>query len=205
MFGLFATSPWGQSLQWRHNGRLKSPASIWFFNRLFRRRSKKTSKLHVTGRCAGNSPGTGEFPSQRASNAENVSILWRHHVVPYAPTVWPGSSSPVVYNVMPVSVVQAPVVHGVCWLVQCSYIIVNVGAQLRITTPMQVYLDIWGDDWFWVLNDGIFLQHNIEGFLDIGVRSSKGHQGLMLTTRLGMEGDLGVIHGAGNLQAFMLR
>ena len=30
--------------------------------------------------CAGNSPGTGEFPAQMASNAENVSIWWRHHV-----------------------------------------------------------------------------------------------------------------------------
>ena len=28
----------------------------------------------VTGLCAGNSPVTGEFPAQRASNAENVSI-----------------------------------------------------------------------------------------------------------------------------------
>ena len=27
---------------------------------------------------AGNSPVTGEFPSQSATNAENVSILWRH-------------------------------------------------------------------------------------------------------------------------------
>ena len=47
---------------------------------LFRRRSKKTSKVSVTGLCAGNSPGTGEFPAQRASNAENVSIWWHHHV-----------------------------------------------------------------------------------------------------------------------------
>ena len=45
-----------------------------------RRRSKKTSKLRVTGLCAGNSPGTGEFPAQMASNAENVFILWRHHL-----------------------------------------------------------------------------------------------------------------------------
>ena len=36
--------------------------------------SKKTSKLRVTGLCAGNSPVTGEFPAQMASNAENVSI-----------------------------------------------------------------------------------------------------------------------------------
>ena len=39
-----------------------------------RRRSKKTSKLRVTGPCAGNSPMTDEFPAQRAINAENVSI-----------------------------------------------------------------------------------------------------------------------------------
>ena len=47
-----------------------------------RRRSKKTSKLRVAGLCEGNSAVTGEFPAQRASNAENVSIWWRHHVSP---------------------------------------------------------------------------------------------------------------------------
>ena len=52
---------------------------VCLLNRLFGRRSKKTSKLRVTGLCARNSPGTGEFPAQRASNAENVSIWWRHH------------------------------------------------------------------------------------------------------------------------------
>ena len=31
------------------------------------------------GLCEGNSPVTGEFPSQRASSEENVSIWWRHH------------------------------------------------------------------------------------------------------------------------------
>ena len=41
---------------------------------------KKISKLRVTGLCAGNSPATGEFPAQMVSNAENVSIWWRHHV-----------------------------------------------------------------------------------------------------------------------------
>ena len=34
---------------------------------------KNTSKLRVTGHCAGNPPGTGEFPAQMASNAENIS------------------------------------------------------------------------------------------------------------------------------------
>ena len=47
------------------------------FNRLFRRRSKKTSTLCVTGLCARNSPVTREFPVQMASNAEKFSIRWR--------------------------------------------------------------------------------------------------------------------------------
>ena len=54
-------------------------------NCLFRHRSKKTSKLRVTGLCAGNSPVTGEFPTRVASNAENISIWWLHHVcVPHS-------------------------------------------------------------------------------------------------------------------------
>ena len=52
-------------LQWRHNG-LDSVSNHQphhcLLNRLFERRSKKTS-----------------FPAQMASNAENVSIWWRHH------------------------------------------------------------------------------------------------------------------------------
>ena len=35
--------------------------------------------IKTPGICEGNSPVTGEFPTQRASNAENVSIWWRHH------------------------------------------------------------------------------------------------------------------------------
>ena len=50
-------------------------------SRLFRRGSKKTSKLRVTDLWAGNSPVNGEFPAQMVSNAENVSIWWRHHVL----------------------------------------------------------------------------------------------------------------------------
>ena len=41
---------------------------------------ERKPKLRVTGLYAGNSPGIGEFPAQMASNAENVSIWWRHHV-----------------------------------------------------------------------------------------------------------------------------
>ena len=70
------------SLQWRHNdhdGVSNHQPHGCLLNHLFRRRSKQTSKLRVTGLCAGNSPGTGEFPTQMTSNAENVSIWWRHH------------------------------------------------------------------------------------------------------------------------------
>ena len=71
-------------LQWRHNecdGVSNHQPHDCLLNRLFRRRSKKTSKLRVTGLGEGNSPVTGEFPAQRVSNAENVSIWWRHHVL----------------------------------------------------------------------------------------------------------------------------
>ena len=71
------------SLQWRHNG-LNSVSNHQphdcLLKHLLRHRSKKTSKLCITGLCAGYSPETGEFPAQRASNVENVSIWWRDHV-----------------------------------------------------------------------------------------------------------------------------
>ena len=57
------------------------PASPLFAQLSVRRRSKKTSKLRVTGLCAGISPVTCEFPAQKASNAENISIWWRHHML----------------------------------------------------------------------------------------------------------------------------
>ena len=76
------------SLHWNHNGRdgvSNHQPHDFLLNRLFRCRSKKTSKLRVTGLCVGNSPWSGEFPAQMVSNAEKVSIWWRHHVrlLPY--------------------------------------------------------------------------------------------------------------------------
>ena len=70
------------TLQRRNNGRdsvSNHQPHDCLLSRLFRRRSTKTSELRVTGLCAGNSPWTSEFPAQTASNAENVSIWWRHH------------------------------------------------------------------------------------------------------------------------------
>ena len=68
-------------LRWRHNGldgvSNHQPRDC-FLNCLFRRRSEKISKLRVTGVCTWNSLVTGEYSPQMASNAENVSIWWRH-------------------------------------------------------------------------------------------------------------------------------
>ena len=70
------------TLQWRHNG-LDNVSNHQrhdcLLKRLYSCRSNKAPKLRVTGLCWGNSPETGEFPTQKASNAKNVSIWWRHH------------------------------------------------------------------------------------------------------------------------------
>ena len=78
--------PWSDSLyagarsmalQWRHNEGYdvsNHRRLDCLLKRLLRHRSRKTWTLRVTGLCEGNSPVTGEFPSQRTSNAENVSI-----------------------------------------------------------------------------------------------------------------------------------
>ena len=65
----------GQSLQWRHDQRdgVSNHRRLDCLpNRLFMRRSKKTSKLRTIGLCEGNPSVTAGFPSQRASNAQNV-------------------------------------------------------------------------------------------------------------------------------------
>ena len=81
VFKLVPHDQW-TALQWRHNGRdsvSNHQPYDCLLNRLFRRRSKKTSKIRGIGLCAGNSPVTGKLPAQMASHAENVSIWWRHH------------------------------------------------------------------------------------------------------------------------------
>ena len=76
----FLTQIWCvlRTLQWRHNegGGVRNHQRLdCLHNCSFRWRSKKTSKLPVTGLCEGNSPVTGDFSAQRVSNAENVSVL----------------------------------------------------------------------------------------------------------------------------------
>ena len=82
MLQFFPKSYIAETLQWRHNehdGISNHQPHDCLLNSLFKRRSKKLSKLRVPGPCEGNSPVTGEFPAKRASNAKNGSIWWRHH------------------------------------------------------------------------------------------------------------------------------
>ena len=83
IYAFIRVRPW--ALQWRHNGcngvSNHQPHDC-LLNRLFRHRSRKTSKLRVTGLCGQNSPVIGEFPAKRIGNAKNISIWWRHHGIP---------------------------------------------------------------------------------------------------------------------------
>ena len=63
-YGITPNHP-GSSLHWRHNdhdGVSNHQPHHWLLNRLYRRRSRKTSKLRVTGLCVGNSPGPVNSP-----------------------------------------------------------------------------------------------------------------------------------------------
>ena len=65
------------TLQWRHDERdgvSNHQSDDCLLKRLFRGRTKKASTLRVTGIYVGNSPVTGEFHAQLASNAENVCL-----------------------------------------------------------------------------------------------------------------------------------
>ena len=68
------------SLQWRHNDGdgVSNHQPHDCLHRLIRRRSKKTPKLRVTGLSVGEFTSQRWIPAQMASNAENVSISWRH-------------------------------------------------------------------------------------------------------------------------------
>ena len=58
---------------------LKSPAYRLFTQPFNRAQIKENIKALRHWILCGEFTGTGEFPAQRASNAENVSIWWRHY------------------------------------------------------------------------------------------------------------------------------
>ena len=59
--------------------RLKSPALRLFTQSFIQAQIKENIKAPRHWPLCGEFTGAGEFPAQRASNAENVSIWWRHH------------------------------------------------------------------------------------------------------------------------------
>ena len=61
--------------------RYKSPASPLFTQPFIQVQIKENIKGLRHWPLCGNSPVTGEFPAQKASSAEHVSIWWRHHVM----------------------------------------------------------------------------------------------------------------------------
>ena len=69
-------------LLWRHNDHDSvsnhQPYGC-LLNRLFWRRSKKTSKLRVTGLCVGNSPGPVNSPHKWPVTRKMFPFWWRHH------------------------------------------------------------------------------------------------------------------------------
>ena len=111
------------TLQWHHNehdGVSIHLSRDCLLHHLYRRRLNKTSKVRVTGLCAGNSLVTGELPAQRASNVENASIWWRHH----DGTIW--SLSQMLHTIF------SPKCHFTVPLL-CSenlYVILGVGWEL---------------------------------------------------------------------------
>ena len=88
---------------WWPRWRLKSPAWRLFTQPFIQTQIKENIKAPRHWPLCGDFTGTGEFPAQRASYAENVSIWWCHHGLecletspyngPCAPclriTIWP--------------------------------------------------------------------------------------------------------------------
>ena len=64
-------------MPWRHNGHILPDKRQ--DNRAEIRENIKATRGWP---CEGNSPVTYEFPAQKTSNAEKISIWWRHNVLP---------------------------------------------------------------------------------------------------------------------------
>ena len=64
---------------WWVRWRLKSPASRLFTQAFIQAQIKENIKALRHWPLCGEFTGAGEFPAQRASSVENVSIWWRHH------------------------------------------------------------------------------------------------------------------------------
>ena len=72
--------------QWRHNERDRVASQITSLTIVYstvysgvdQRKHQRSALLAFVRRI--HASVTGEFPAQKASNAENISIWWRHHI-----------------------------------------------------------------------------------------------------------------------------
>ena len=135
------------TLQWRHNEHdcvSNHQPQDCLLRRWFRRRSKKTSKLRVTGLCEDNSPVTGEFPAQRASNAEDVSIWWRHHDLKVA------KSQEIRWIAFQIQMLQSLIhtINHLCWIL--SEICAEYGSHddlIKLKHFPRYWPFVWGIHW----------------------------------------------------------
>ena len=145
---------WPISLHWRHNehdGVSNYQPHDCLRNCLFKRRSKKISKLRVTGLCAGNSPVTDEFPSQQATNAENASIWYVIIILYFHMHTWYGvyCISPLQFHPYPIhweiyircrTLMQRSRWHSNPLLCLFSYV--------TLSTPATPHIMVW----YWNIN-----------------------------------------------------
>ena len=131
------------SLHWRHNDHNDvsyHQSHVCLPNRLFRRRSKKTSKLRVTGLCVGNSPGPVNSPhkgpvTQKMSPFDGVIMIARL----MGPTRCPSGAD------------RTPV--GPCWPHELCYLgisIVKVSRMKQSKIKSWAYCASYSLLWTWV-------------------------------------------------------
>ena len=95
-----------RSLQWRHNdqdGVSNQQPHGCLLNRLYRRRSKKTSKLRVTGLCVGNSPGPVNSPHKGPVTRKMFPF---DDVIILLPFLWFSTISQISQCIAPISHMQ---------------------------------------------------------------------------------------------------
>ena len=135
------------TLQWCHNeydGVSNHRRLERLPNRLLSPRSKKTSKIRVSGLCEGHPPMTGKSPTQRASNAEYSSIRWSHHSLQN----FIDSNTSVLENFRGVLLYKNSSINQQ-WFIACSYHWAII--KTTITWSTNIHTRPWTDLTLWSL------------------------------------------------------
>ena len=115
---------------------------------------RKTSKLRVWHLC-GEFTGTGEFPAQKASNVENVSIWWRHHDIelgPKGPVTWKAFPCHDVIMIIPAMEVMQPYDDfsiPVFFPVHCPGMALDGNLVMMCLIPCRLSRDYHGEGQLW--------------------------------------------------------